>query len=125
LKGKRNIEDVYQSPEPSLEEDHQTLSERLTHLQGQSAAARKKEKEKQSMEEEGTSPQHLRRSIRLRGKWRKAQPKGPHFIDLGGGTPKQPPTSRSPPHSQPNIETSPPDVDISPSRPDFEISPPQ
>lgn len=34
LKGKRNIEDVYQSPEPSLEEDHQTLSKRLTHLQG-------------------------------------------------------------------------------------------
>lgn len=77
------------------------------------------------MKEEGTSRQHLRRSTRLRGKWRKAQTKGPHFIDLGGGTLEQPPAGRSPPHSQPNIETNPPDVDISPSRPDFEISPPQ
>jgi len=72
LKGKKDIEDVYQSPEPSLEEDHQPLFERLTHLQGQSTVARKKEKEKQSIEEEGTSPQNLRRSIRLKGKWRKA-----------------------------------------------------
>jgi len=80
LKGKKDIEDVYQSPEPSLEEDYQPLSERLTHLQGQSAAARKKEKEKQSIEEEGTSPQHLRRSTRLRGKCWKAQKKGPHLL---------------------------------------------
>ena len=52
--------------------------------------------------------------------------KGPHFIDLGGGTPKQTLASCSPPHSQPNIETSPQDVDMSPFRPDFEVnSPPQ
>ena len=68
LKEKKNIEDVYQTPEPSLEEDHQPLSERLTHLQGQSIEARGKEKGKQTIEEEGTSPQHLRRSIRLKGK---------------------------------------------------------
>ena len=50
------------------------------------------------MEEEGTSPQHLRRSSRLRGKWRKVQSKGPYFIDLGGETPEQPPAI-SPDHS--------------------------
>ena len=32
LKWKRNIEAVYQTPEPSSEEDHQILSERLVYL---------------------------------------------------------------------------------------------
>ena len=102
MKGKRSIEDVYQSPEPSLEEDRQVLSERLVNLRKQVAIAKKKEKGKQSTEEESTSPQHLRRSNRLRGKWRKAQIKGPHFIDLGGETPEQPSTTspdRSPHHT--------------------------
>ena len=124
MKGKRNIEEVYQSPEPSIEEDYQTLSERLVHLQKQAAIAKKKEKRKQSMEEGSTSPQYLRRSIRLRGKWRKKQVKGPHFIDLGGETPEKPLDGCSPPHPQPNIETNPPDVDVSPSRPELESSPP-
>ena len=100
------------------------LSERLVHLRKQAATAKKKEKGKQSMEEGSTSPQYLRRSSRLRGKGRQTQVKGPHFIDLGGETPKKPPASRSPPHPQSNVETSPPDVDVSPSRPELESSPP-
>lgn len=76
------------------------------------------------MEEGSTSPQYLRRSSRLRGRWRKTQVKGPHFIDFGGETPEKPPTGRSPPHPQPDIETSPPDVDVSPSRSELEDSPP-
>lgn len=79
------IEAVHQTP--SSEEDHQVLSERLVHLEEQSAMAKKKGKEKQK--EEDNSPKYVRRSSRLKGKWRKAQTKGPHFIDLGGGTPKQ------------------------------------
>lgn len=54
-----------------------------------------------------------------------SQTKGPHLIDLGGETPEKPPTGRSPLYSQSNIETSPLDVDISPSQPKFEISSPQ
>ena len=125
MKGKRNIEDVYQSPKPSLEKDHQVLSKRLVYLRKKAATAKKKEKGKQSMEEESTSPQPLRRSNMLRGKWRKAQIKGPHFVDLGGETSEKPPANRSPTHLQPNIETSPPNVDMSPSRLELEISPPQ
>ena len=84
----------------------------------------KKGKEKQK--EKDSSPQHVRRSIRLKGKWRKAQKKGPHFIDLGEGTPEQTPAGCSPPHSQRNVETGPQDVDMSPFRPNFEVnSPPQ
>jgi len=45
---------------------------------------------------------------------------------LGGETPEKPPIGRSPPHPQPSIEINPPDVDVSPSRPELEISsPPQ
>ena len=76
------------------------------------------------MEEGSTSPQYLRRSSRIRGRWRKTQGKGPHFIDLGGETPEKPLVGRCPPHPQPNIETSPPDVDVSLSRPELEDSPP-
>jgi len=32
-KGKRNIEAIYQTPEPSSEEDHKVLSKRLVYLQ--------------------------------------------------------------------------------------------
>ena len=68
---------------------------------------------------------------------KKTQTKGPHFIDLGEGTPKQtladhipshsqPDVEHSPPHSQLNVETSPQDVDMSPFQLDFEVnSPPQ
>ena len=124
MKGKRNIEEVYQSPEPFIEEDYQTLSERLVHLQEQAAIAKKKEKGKQSIQEGSTSPPYLRRSTRLREKGSKTQVKQPHFIDLGGETPKKLPAGRSPPRPQPSIETSPPHVDERPSRPELESSPP-
>jgi len=123
-KGKRNIEVVYQAPDPSQKEDHQTLSKRLAYLQEQSAAAKKKGKEKQSREEKDTSPQHVRRSSRLKGKLRIVQTKGPHFIDLGGETPEKPPAT-SPDRSPHHTSISQPDFDMSPSKPDFEISPSQ
>ena len=97
--------------------------------------AKKRGKEKQK--EKDSSPQYVRRSSRLKGKWRKVQTKGPHFIDLGEATPEQTPVGHSPSHSQPdvehspphsqsNVETSPQDVDMSPFQPDFEVnSPPQ
>ena len=94
------------------------------HLQKHAATTKKKEKGKQSIGEGSTSPPYLRISTRLRGRGSKTQVKRPHFIDLGGETPEKPPAGRSPPHPQPNIETSPPDVDISPSRLELEISPP-
>jgi len=76
------------------------------------------------VEKEDTSSQNLRRSSRLKGKLRKVQTKGPHFIDLGGETPKQPlaiPPGRGPHHTPfPR-----PDFEISHSQPDFEISPSQ
>lgn len=85
------------------------------------------------MEKRDTSLQNLRRSSKLKGKLRKVQNKGPHFIDLGGETPEQPPAV-PPGHSlhrtpipQPSFEISPSqlDFDINPSQPDFEISPSQ
>ena len=65
-KGKLNIEAIYQNSEPSQKEDHQTLSERLVYLLEQAATTKKKRKEKKSKEED-TSPQHVRRSTRLKG----------------------------------------------------------
>ena len=123
LKGKRNIEVFYRTLEPSSEED-QMLSERLVYVQEQSVAANRKGKEKQSGEKEDTNPQNLRRSSRLKGKLRKIQIKGPHYIDLGGETPEQP--SDIPPGCGPHhTPLSQPDFDMSPSRPYFEISPSQ
>lgn len=58
-----------------MEEDSQTLSKRLVHLQKQAATAKKKEKGKQSIEEGSTSPPYLRRSNRLRGRGSKTQVK--------------------------------------------------
>ena len=83
------------------------------------------------MEKEDTSSQNLRRSSRLKGKLRKVQTKGPHFIDLGGGTPEQPttiPLGRGPHHTpipQRDFEISPsqPDLEINPSQPDFGDNP--
>jgi len=83
------------------------------------------------VEKEHTSSKNLRRSSRLKGKLRKVQTKGPHFIDLGGETPEQPPAippGRGPHHtpiSQLDFEISPsqPDLEISPSQPDFGDSP--
>lgn len=106
-----------------MEEDYQTLSERLVHLQEQVVIAKKNEKGKQSIQEKSTSPPYLRRSTRLRGKGSRNQIKRPHFIDLGEEIPEKSPTGRSPPHPQPSIETSPPH-DESPFRPKIESSPP-
>jgi len=83
------------------------------------------------VDKEDTSSQNLRRSSRLKGKLRKVQIKGTHFIDLGGETLEQPsviPPGRDPHHTpipRPNFENSPsrPDFEISPSQPDFGDSP--
>ena len=91
---------------PSSEEDHQVLSERLVHLQEQTSMTKKRGKEKQK--ETDSSPQYVRRSSRLKGKWKKTQTKGPHFIDLGEVTPEKTPAGHNPSHSQLNIEHIPP-----------------
>lgn len=122
-KGKRDIEAVYQTAEPSQKEDHQTLSERLAYLKEQAAATKKKRKGKQSMDED-TSPQHVRRSSRLKGKLKTVKTKRLHFIDLGEETPEKP-LETSPDHSPHHTSISQPNVDMSPSRPEFEISPSQ
>jgi len=81
------------------------------------------------VEKEDTSSQNLRRSPGLKGKLRKVQTKGPHFIDLGGETLEQPPTippGRGPNHTpipQPDFSPSQPNLEISPSQPDFGDSP--
>ena len=72
--------------------------------------------------EEDTSPQHVRRSSRLKGKLKTVKTKGPHFIDLGEETPKKPPAT-SPDRIPHHTSIPQPDFDMSPSRPDLEISP--
>ena len=74
-KEKRSIEVVHQTP--SSEEDNQVLSERLIHLQEQSVMAKKKGKEKKK--EGDSSPQRVRRSNRLKGKWKKTQKRTPFY----------------------------------------------
>lgn len=111
-KGKRTIQEIYPSPEQSIEEYYQTLSERLVHLQA-AAIAKKKQKGKQSAQEKSTSP-YVRRSTRLKGKKNITQEKQSHFIDLGEETPEKAP-------AQPSIESSPP-RDESPFRPERESS---
>ena len=73
------------------------LSERLVHLQEQLSIAKKKEKGKQKKKDSG--PQRVRRSSKLKGKLRKTQMKGPHFIDLGEETSEQSPADHSPSQS--------------------------
>lgn len=121
LKGRRNIEATYQTPEPSSEED-QILSERLIYLKDQLATTKGKGKEKKSVEKGDTSSQNLRRRSRLKGKLKKVQTKGAHFIDLGGETSEQSPTI-PPGHSPQHSPFSQPDFEISPSQPDFGVSP--
>lgn len=111
-KGKRNIEDIYQTPEPSSEEE-KVLSESLIHLKKQSTKAKEKGKERQRIEK-GNKIQGLRRSSKIKGKLKKMQIKGAHFIDLGGETPDQSlentPSNKSPQYSpspQLYFETSP------------------
>lgn len=76
------------------------------------------------MEKEDTSSQNLRRSSRLKGKLRKVQTKGPHFIDLGRETLEQPPAI-PPSHGPHHTPIPQPDFEISHSQLDFEISPSQ
>jgi len=98
-----------------------------------------KKKGKGKQKQKDSSPQRVRRSSRLKGKLRKTQTKGPHFIDLGEETSEQNPSGHSPSHSQsdiehspshshPDIEHSPPhsqsNVDMSPFQPDFEDNSP-
>lgn len=115
-----NIEDIYQTPNPSSEEE-QVHSERLIHLKEQSTKAKEKGKDKQSIEKGYTSSQGLRRSSRLKGKLKKTQIKGAHFIDLGGETPDQSP-KKTPPDQSPYYSPSPQlDFETSPRKTTLEI----
>jgi len=113
-KGKITIQETYPSPEPSIEEDSQTLADRLAHLQA-AAITKRKQKEKQSAQEKSTSS-YVRRSSRLKGKKSVTQEKQSHFIDLGEGTPEKAPT-------QPDIESSPPHVESTPPRDESPFQP--
>ena len=96
-----------------------------------------KKTEKGKQKQKDSVPQRVRRSSRLKGKLRKTQMKGPHFIDLGEETSEQSPADHSPSqsvsepgsfHSQSDIDHSPShsqqDVDVSPSQLDFEDNSP-
>jgi len=118
-KGKTIVQESYPSPEPSVEEDSQTLADRLSQLQA-AALSKKKQKEKQSAQQKSTSVQ-VRRSSRLKERMSVTKEKQSHFIDLGEGTPEKAPT-------QLDLESTPPREE-SPFQPepqtefDFEHSP--
>lgn len=97
-KGKRNIGDIYQIPEPSPKEE-QVISKRLIHLKKQPNKAKENGNEKHSIEKRDTSSQGLRRSSILKEKLKKTQIKGAHFIDLGGETLDQLPENTTPDQS--------------------------
>ena len=86
-KGKTVVQESYSSPEPSIEEEYQTLADRLVQLQA-TALSKKKQKEKQSSQQKSTSVQ-VRRSSRLIEKKSVTKEKQSHFIDLG--TPEKTP----------------------------------
>jgi len=98
-KGKRKIEDIYQTPKPCSEEE-QVLYERLVYLKEQSTKAKKRGKGKHIIEKRDISSEGLRRSSILEGKLKKTQIKGAQFIDLGGETPDQSPEN-TPPNQSP------------------------
>lgn len=79
-KGKVITQEISPSPEKSLEEDYQRLSERLVDLKA-AALAKKQQKGKQSAEKTVVSSS-LRRSSRLKGKWKKTKGDQSHIIDL-------------------------------------------
>lgn len=106
-KGKTIVQKTYPSPEPYVEEDSQTLANRLAHLQA-AAISKRKQKEKQSAQKQSTSP-YVRRSSRLKGKKSVTKEKQSYFIDLGEGKPEKAPT-------QPDIQSSPPRVESTPPR---------
>ena len=77
--------------------------------------AKKKQKGKQSAQKKSMSSS-VRRSSRLKGKWKKTKGDQSHFIDLSEEV-----LEKSP--NQPSIESSPPREE-SPFRPERESSPP-
>ena len=85
-----------------MEEDYQPLSERLVDLKA-AALAKKQQKGKQSAEKTSMSSS-LRRSSRLKGKWKKTKGDQSHFIDLSEEklekTPEQPSLDTSPPREE-------------------------
>ena len=87
-KGKTIAQELYPSPEPSIEEDYQTLADRLVQLQA-TALSKKKQKQKQSTLQKQKSTSAVRRSNGLKGKMRVTKDKQPHFIDLGESTPEK------------------------------------
>jgi len=113
-KGKTIIQETYPSPKPSVEEDSQTLADRLAHLQA-ATISKRKQKEKQSAQKQSTSP-YVRRSSRLKGKKSVTKEKQSHFIDLGEGTPEKAPT-------QFDLESSPPRVEPTPQREESPFQP--
>jgi hypothetical protein len=85
-----------------LEEDYQPLSERLEDLKA-AALAKKQQKGKQSAEKTVVSSS-LRRSSRLKGKWKKTKGEQSHIIDLSEEilekSPEQPSLDISPPREE-------------------------
>lgn len=81
------MQESYPSPEPSMEEESQTLADRLAQLHA-TALSKKKQKEKQNSQPKSTSMQ-VRRSSRLIDKKSVTKEKQSHFIDLG--TPEKTP----------------------------------
>lgn len=85
---KRKVEEIYQTPKPSSEEE-QLLSEKLVHIKEQSKKEKEKRKRRQVIEEENIGSQSLRRSSRLKGKIKETKTKEAQFIYLGEETPTQ------------------------------------
>ena len=96
-KVKAIVQESFPSPEPSIEEESQTLADRLVQLQA-TALSKRKQKEKHSAQQKSTNVQ-VRRSSRLKGKLSVTKGKQSHFVDLG--TPEKTPI-------QLDVELSPP-----------------
>lgn len=105
-KWKTIVQESYPSPEPSVDEDSQTLADRLAQLQV-AALSKKKQKEKQSAQQKSISAQ-VRRSSRLKEKMSVTKGKQSHFIDMGEGTPEKAPTQLDLKSSPPHVESTPP-----------------
>ena len=98
------MQESYPSPEPSIEDDSQTLADRLAQLHA-TALLKKKQKQKKQKQK---STSVVRRSSRLKGKMRVTKDKQPHFIDLGESTPEKAATQLDFESSSPRVEVTPP-----------------
>ena len=78
-KGKAIVQESFPSPEPSIEEESQTLADRLAQLQA-TALLKRKQQEKHSAQQKSTNVQ-VRRSSRLKGKMSVTKGKQSHFIE--------------------------------------------